>query len=100
MNQKGFAVITGASGGLGMAFARELAGRHHNHPIEPLGAFASALRQSNNQYFGNFSGNIAAPAPFRCLLSLERTHLDKGGPKMGDPDWVSWRVQHRERVLA
>jgi short-subunit dehydrogenase len=51
MNQNGFALITGASGGLGMVFARELAGRHHNlilvaHPIEPHGAFASELRQS------------------------------------------------------
>jgi hypothetical protein len=73
MNQKGFAVITG--------FARELAGRHHNlvlaaHPIEPLGAFASALRQSNNQYFGNFRERSRS-SNIRCLLPLERTHLDK-----------------------
>jgi short-subunit dehydrogenase len=27
MNENGFALITGASGGLGMAFARELAAR-------------------------------------------------------------------------
>jgi short-subunit dehydrogenase len=50
MNQNGFALITGPSGGLGI-FARELAGRHHNlilvaHPIEPHGAFASELLQS------------------------------------------------------
>ena len=51
MNHNGFALITGASGGLGMALARELDGRHHNlilvaHRIEPHGAFASELRQS------------------------------------------------------
>jgi uncharacterized protein len=52
MNQKGFALITGASRGLGMAFARELAERHHNlvliaRAIEPLQALASELRHSN-----------------------------------------------------
>ena len=52
MNHKSFALITGASRGLGMAFARELAERHHNlvlvaRSIEPLQALASELRQSN-----------------------------------------------------
>jgi NAD(P)-dependent dehydrogenase (short-subunit alcohol dehydrogenase family) len=51
MNQNGFALITGTSGGLGRSLPAELAGRHHNlilvaHPIEPHGAFASELRQS------------------------------------------------------
>jgi short-subunit dehydrogenase len=52
MNHNGFALITGASRGLGMAFARELAHRHHNLVLvarspEPLHAFASELRRSN-----------------------------------------------------
>ena len=52
MNQEGFAVITGASRGLGMAFARELADRQHNlvlvaRSIESLQALASELRKSN-----------------------------------------------------
>src|SRR5580704_10704916 len=52
MNHNGFALITGASRGLGMAFARELAERRHNLVLvarspEPLHAFASELRRSN-----------------------------------------------------
>src|SRR5579864_4975405 len=52
MNENGFALITGASRGLGMAFARELARRGHNlvlvaRSAEPLHTFASELRQSN-----------------------------------------------------
>ena len=51
MKQDGFALITGASRGLGMAFARALAERHHNlvlvaRSAEPLHAFASELRRS------------------------------------------------------
>src|SRR6266851_9428401 len=51
MNQDGFALITGASRGLGMAFARALAERHHNlvlvaRSAEPLHVFASELRRS------------------------------------------------------
>ena len=51
MNHNGFALITGASRGLGMAFARELAERHHNlvlvaRSLEPLDALASELRRS------------------------------------------------------
>lgn len=51
MNQNDFAVITGASRGLGMAFARGLAERHHNLVLvgrspEPLHTFASELRRS------------------------------------------------------
>jgi short-subunit dehydrogenase len=50
MNLHSFALITGASRGLGMTFARELAQRRHNLVLvarspEPLHAFASELRQ-------------------------------------------------------
>jgi short-subunit dehydrogenase len=52
MKQDGFALITGASRGLGMAFARALAERHHNlvlvaRSAEPLHVFASELRRSH-----------------------------------------------------
>jgi uncharacterized protein len=52
MKNDGFALITGASRGLGMAFARALAERHHNlvlvaRSAEPLHAFASELRRSH-----------------------------------------------------
>jgi short-subunit dehydrogenase len=50
MKPHNFALITGASRGLGMAFARELAQRRHNLVLvarspEPLHAFASELRR-------------------------------------------------------
>jgi short-subunit dehydrogenase len=52
MKHDGFALITGASRGLGMVFARALAERHHNLVLvarspEPLHAFASELRRSH-----------------------------------------------------
>src|SRR5258705_2081190 len=52
MKPDGYALITGASRGLGMAFARALAGRHYNVVLvarspEPLHAFASELRRAN-----------------------------------------------------
>jgi short-subunit dehydrogenase len=52
MKENGFALITGASRGLGMAFARELVARRHNvllvaRSAGPLRAFASDLRRSN-----------------------------------------------------
>jgi hypothetical protein len=51
MKSDGFALITGASRGLGMAFARALAERHCNlvlvaRSAEPLHAFANELRRS------------------------------------------------------
>ena len=50
MKPNNFALVTGASRGLGMAFARELARRRHNLVIvarspEPLHAFASELQR-------------------------------------------------------
>jgi short-subunit dehydrogenase len=52
MKNDGFALITGASRGLGMAFARALAERHCNlvlvaRSAEPLHAFANELRRSH-----------------------------------------------------
>ena len=52
MNHDGYALVTGASRGLGMAFARELAKRRYNLVLvarcqEPLEALAGELRQSN-----------------------------------------------------
>jgi short-subunit dehydrogenase len=52
MKNDGFALITGASRGLGMAFARALAERHSNLVLvarssEPLHAFANELRRAN-----------------------------------------------------
>jgi len=60
---------------------------------------AYGLRRSKHQYFGTFRkwrrrGNI------RRILPLKRAHLDEDRPKVGDPNRVGWRVQHRERVLA
>src|SRR6266403_1284517 len=51
MKNDGFALITGASRGLGMAFARALAERHCNlvlvaRSAEPLHALANELRRS------------------------------------------------------
>ena len=53
MKHDAFALITGASRGLGMAFARELAARRQNlilvaRSLEPLNALASELRHSNS----------------------------------------------------
>src|SRR6202030_3102199 len=53
MKYDGFALITGASRGLGMAFARALAERHCNlvlvaRSAEPLHALANELRQSTS----------------------------------------------------
>jgi len=54
MKHDAFALITGASRGLGMAFARERAARRQNlvlvaPSLEPLSALASELRHSNSE---------------------------------------------------
>lgn len=74
MNHEGLDLIICASCGLGMAFARELADRHHNlvliaRSIEP----ASELRQSNRITFSSSRliwaasalGNACSPASYR-----------------------------------
>jgi short-subunit dehydrogenase len=52
MKNEGFALVTGASRGLGMAFARAIADRRYNlvlvgRSAEPLHAFANELRRAN-----------------------------------------------------
>ena len=66
MKHDAFALITGASRGLGMAFARELAARHQNlilvaRSLEPLNALASELRQSNSVSVVTLQMDLASP---------------------------------------
>ena len=66
MKHDAFALVTGASRGLGMAFARELAARHQNlvlvaRSLEPLNALASELRHSNSVSVVTLQMNLASP---------------------------------------
>ena len=66
MKHDAFALITGASRGLGMAFARELAARHQNlilvaRSLEPLNSLASELRQSNSLNVVTLQMDLASP---------------------------------------
>jgi short-subunit dehydrogenase len=72
MKHDGFALITGASRGLGMAFARELAQRHYNLVLvarsqEPLEAFASELRQTNLVSVIALPADLSSPGASRIL---------------------------------
>jgi hypothetical protein len=72
MKQEGYALVTGASRGLGMAFARELAKRQYNLVLvarsrEPLEALASELRQSNAVSVVTIAADLSSPCAGRAL---------------------------------
>jgi short-subunit dehydrogenase len=72
MKQENFALITGASRGLGMAFARALAGRHYNLVLvarspEPLHAFASELRRSTPASVIDIQVDLSTPGAGQIL---------------------------------
>src|SRR5260370_27569976 len=84
MKENSFALVTGASRGLGMAFARELAARHHNlvlvaRSAEPLQAFASELRRSQPVSVIALPADLASPGASQNLaeqLSSGGIHVD------------------------
>ena len=72
MKNDGFALITGASRGLGMAFARALAGHHYNLVLvarspEPLHAFASELRRSTPASVIDIQVDLSTPGAGQIL---------------------------------
>src|SRR5258707_7464624 len=80
MKENSFALVTGASRGLGMAFARELAARHHNFVLvarsaEPLQAFASELRRSDPVSVIALPADLASPGASQTLAE----QLSSGG---------------------
>jgi len=80
MRNDGFALITGASRGLGMAFARELAERRHNLVLvarspQPLQAFASELRRSYPVSVIALEADLAVPGAAHNLAE----QLSSGG---------------------
>ena len=74
MNQEGFALITDASRGLGMAFAREIAERHYNLVLvarsgEPPQELASELRQSNPITVHVYENDLCRPGAGQRLAA-------------------------------
>jgi uncharacterized protein len=72
MTQNDFALITGGSRGLGMAFARGLAERRHNLVLvarspEPLHAFASELRRSTPISVISIHIDLSSPGAAKSL---------------------------------
>jgi short-subunit dehydrogenase len=72
MNPDGFALITGASRGLGTAFARELAERHHNLVLvarspQPLQTLSSELRRSHPVRVIAMQADLSSPGAARGL---------------------------------
>jgi hypothetical protein len=80
MKNDGFALITGASRGLGMAFARALAERHCNlvlvaRSAEPLHAFAYELRRSTPVSVVAIQADLSTPGAGQILAE----QLSSGG---------------------
>jgi hypothetical protein len=72
MKHDGFALITGASRGLGMAFARTLAERHRNlvlvaRSAEPLHALANELRRSTPVSVVAIEADLSIPGAGQIL---------------------------------
>ena len=84
MKYDGFALITGASRGLGMAFARALAERHCNlvlvaRSAEPLHALANELRQSTSVSVLAIPSDLSFPGAGHVLaaqLSKDEIPID------------------------
>jgi hypothetical protein len=84
MKYDGFALVTGASRGLGMAFARALAERHYNlvlvaRSAEPLYAFANELRRSTSVSVVAIQVDLSFPGAIQTLteqLSNGETPID------------------------
>ena len=73
MKYDGFALITGASRGLGMAFARALAERHCNlvlvaRSAEPLHALANELRRSTQVSVVAIQADLSFPGAVQVLM--------------------------------
>lgn len=81
MKYDAFALITGASRGLGMAFARELAARRQNlvlvgRSLQPLNSLASELRKSNPITVVALQMDMASPgAGARLAKALSDSNL-------------------------
>src|SRR5579864_4038201 len=84
MKNDGYALITGASRGLGMAFARALAERHCNlvlvaRSAEPLHALANELRQSTSVSLVAIQADLSFPGAGHVLaaqLSKDEIPID------------------------